>query len=178
MRLQVLALHAEDRSPSQRYRVEAFLPFLRAQGVEVDYASALTRAEADVFYGRGRLREKAGVALAALARRARSVAPLVGPRPDVVLVQREAFFLGGAWAERLSSWRAPVVFDFDDAIWLRTISEANRRFAFLKNVEKVPAIARLARTVVAGNEHLAAWARRHSGDVVVIPTCEIGRAHV
>ena len=50
---------------------------------------------------------------------------------DVWLVQREAFFLGGAWSEWLAGLSAPVVFDFDDAIWIRATSAANARFASL-----------------------------------------------
>ncbi|MDP1822390.1 MAG: hypothetical protein Q8L48_04080 [Archangium sp.] len=51
MRLLFLGVHDRDRSPSQRYRFEAFEPHLRARGIEVDYAGALTAAEARDFYG-------------------------------------------------------------------------------------------------------------------------------
>ena len=51
------------------------------------------------------------------------------------------------------------------------MSAANNRYAWLKNVDKIPRIVGLAHTVVAGNEYLAAWARGHSRSVVVVPTC-------
>lgn len=89
----------------------------------------------------------------------------------MVLVQREAFFLFNQWSEWLASLQAPIVYDFDDAIWINAISEANRRFAFLKNVSKIPRIVSLAPTVIAGNDYLADWARQHSSNVHVIPTC-------
>ena len=167
MRLLFLGVHGRDRSPSQRYRFEAFEPHLRARGIQVDYAGALTAAEARDFYGPVSALTKGRIALRALTRRVASLTRAA----DVVFVQREAFFLFNEWSEWLAHLRAPVVFDFDDAIWIHAVSEANRRFAFLKNTEKLPRIVRLAHTVLAGNDYLAAWARRHSNNVHVVPTC-------
>ncbi len=172
MRLLFLGVHGRARSPSQRYRFEQFEPHLRSLGIEVEYSGVLDQREADVFYGASSSPAKARIALAALGRRAWSVLPrFLRSKPDVVFVQREAFFLFNEWAERLAAAQAPVVFDFDDAIWIHAISEANQRFAFLKNVEKIPRIARLARTVIVGNDFLATWARQHNSNVHVLPTC-------
>lgn len=169
MRVGFLAIQANGLSPSQRYRVEAFVPALARRGVTVRFDWVLDASDLRTFYGRGAAAGKAVVAGTAAARRLSSVARARGI--DVWLVQREAFFLGGAWSEWLASLSAPVVFDFDDAIWLRTTSAANARFAWLKNVDKVAAMARRAHTVIAGNAYLASWARQHSDNVVVVPTC-------
>jgi len=169
MRVGFLALQAPDLSPSQRYRVEAFVPGLERRGIHVRYDWLLDRDDLRIFYGAERASRKARIAVKAAGRR---IASVIAARDiDVFLVQREAFFLGSAWSEWLAHLRAPLVFDFDDAIWLRTTSEANRRFAWLKNVSKIPRIVRMARAVIAGNEYLAAWARAHSSRVTVIPTC-------
>jgi glycosyltransferase involved in cell wall biosynthesis len=171
-RVLFLALQAPDLAPSQRFRFEAFLPYLERRGVEVEYAWVLDAPDVRRFYAAGGLAAKSSVALRALGRRAWSLGALLRrPPPDVVFVQREAFFLGGAWAERLAALRAPVVYDFDDAIWLHAISPGNRRFAWLKNVSKVPDLLRLSHTVLAGNAYLAEYARRFSERVVVVPTC-------
>lgn len=167
MRLLFLGVHGRDRSPSQRYRFEAFEPHFADAGIDVTYAGALTSTEARDFYGPVSAITKGRIALTALARRIKSLSEPA----DVVFVQREAFFLFNEWSEWLAHLRAPLVFDFDDAIWIHSVSEANRRFAFLKNVDKIPRIVRLAHTVIAGNEYLADWARVHSNNVHVIPTC-------
>jgi len=167
MRLLFLGVHGRGRSPSQRYRFEAFEPHLSAAGIDVDYAGALDDADGRDFYGATSAIKKASVALRALARRARSLTH----QADVIFVQREAFFLGNEWAEYVAHLKAPVVFDFDDAIWLHAVSAANARFAWLKNVEKIPRAVRLSHTVLAGNEYLANWARRHSNNVHLVPTC-------
>lgn len=167
MRLLFLGVHGRDRSPSQRYRFEAFERHLKTRGIEVVYAGALTPDEARDFYGPVSLLRKGRIAARALVRRMVSLLQSA----DVVFVQREAFFLLNEWSEWLAHLRAPVVFDFDDAIWIHSISEANRRFGFLKNVSKIPRIVGLSHTVIAGNEYLADWARQHSRNVHVIPTC-------
>ncbi|MDP3157104.1 MAG: glycosyltransferase family 4 protein [Archangium sp.] len=169
MKVGFLALQAPDLSPGQRYRFEAFLPHLSRRGIEVSYDWLLDRDDLRVFYGRESPVKKGLIAAKAALRRLRSV---VRPREiDVFFVQREAFFLLNHWSEWLAHLRAPVVFDFDDAIWIHAVSEANRRFAFLKNVEKIPRVVGLSHTVIAGNEYLATWARQHSRNVQVIPTC-------
>lgn len=173
MRLRFLALQAPDLSPGQRYRFEAFGPAMQQAGIEVSYDWLLDSHELRVFYGRASAPRKAAMAARALARRLRS---LTRSAPDVYFVQREAFFLFNEWSEYLAHLRAPVVFDFDDAIWIHSVSEANRRFAWLKNVDKIPRIARLAHTVIAGNAYLADWARAHSNNVHVVPTC-VDTAH-
>lgn len=169
MRVGYLALQAPGLSPSQRYRVEAFAGRLRAHGIRISYDWVLDAADLRVFYGRAPLAHKAAVAARALVRRLGSLA--TRPAPDIWLVQREAFFLGNHWAEWLASRRAPVVFDFDDAIWIRAVSAANSRYAWLKNVDKVARITALADTVVAGNRYLADWAAGHAARVQVVPTC-------
>jgi glycosyltransferase involved in cell wall biosynthesis len=171
MRLLFLGVHGPARSPSQRYRFEQFQPHLAARGFTLEYSGALTRADAEVFSAPAHPLAKATVALRALTTRTLSVLPRLTRRPDVVFVQREAFFLFNHWAEWLASLQAPVVFDFDDAIWIHAVSPANRRFAFLKNTTKIPRIVQLAHTVIAGNDYLADWARPLNPNTHVIPTC-------
>jgi glycosyltransferase involved in cell wall biosynthesis len=169
MRVGFLALQAPGLSPSQRYRVEAFLPSLERRGIQVRYAWLLDRDDLRVFYGPHGAASKARIAAAAAWKRLNSLR--AARDVDAFLVQREAFFLGDAWSEWLAHLGAPLVYDFDDAIWLKATSDANRRFSWLKNVKKIPRIVRMARVVIAGNEYLARWARAHSSSVTVIPTC-------
>jgi glycosyltransferase involved in cell wall biosynthesis len=169
MQVGFLALQAPDLSPGQRYRVEAFLPFLERRGIKVRYDWLLDRDDLRVFYCNQETLRKTHITAKAMWRRLASV--VKARNIDVFLVQREAFFLGGAWSEWLAHLRAPLVYDFDDAIWIKAMSDANRRFAWLKNVQKIPRIVRMAHTVMAGNDYLAAWARTHSDNVIVVPSC-------
>src|SRR4029450_12511073 len=64
----------------------------------------------------------------------------------------------------------PIVYDFDDAIFLPSVSEANQAILFLKSTSKPAEIIRFSRHVMVGNEFLAQYARRYSQHVTVVPT--------
>jgi glycosyltransferase involved in cell wall biosynthesis len=65
-----------------------------------------------------------------------------------------------------------LVFDFDDAVWLRD-SYSPKGFADPKRTRRFRAVCAAADLVVAGNEYLATEARRWAAPdrVVVVPTC-------
>jgi glycosyltransferase involved in cell wall biosynthesis len=76
------------------------------------------------------------------------------------------------WAITLLRRRArKLVFDFDDALWLRD-SHAPQGFDDPKRLRRFRATVAACDLVVAGNDFLAAEAARHtSAECVVIPTC-------
>jgi glycosyltransferase involved in cell wall biosynthesis len=89
---------------------------------------------------------------------------------DAVIVQRK---LLPRWAVALLRRRVrKLLFDFDDAVWLRD-SYSSRGFVDPKRARRFEAIIRASDLVVAGNEYLAAEAARHTSTarVKVIPTC-------
>jgi glycosyltransferase involved in cell wall biosynthesis len=85
--------------------------------------------------------------------------------------------LGPALYESLLARRGvPIVYDFDDAIWLRQPGSVNGAFAALRFPGKTRTICRAARAVTVGNEYLADWARRFNAAVSVVPTSiDLGR---
>lgn len=171
MRLLFLAVHRPGRSPSQRFRFEQFQPWLESQGVQTHYAWLLDEQDDEVAYGTGRTLQKAAIALRAAGTRALEIARGLHKEFDVALVQREAFFAGPPLVERaLVRGGLPLVYDFDDAVWLPNVSAANRAFAALKFPGKADQIIRLATHVIAGNAWLAGHARSLNPNVSVIPT--------
>jgi len=153
-----------------RFRIAHYIPHLEANGFEV---TLLTLFSTDFFrrvYRPGHLLGKsvvfAGLALRHLwaLRRVREY--------DVVFIYRELFPVGPAFVEWLMSLPGcpPIVFDFDDAIFLPSVSEANRLIAALKTPGKVATIVRRSAQVVVGNDYLAAYARQFNPAVNVIPT--------
>jgi glycosyltransferase involved in cell wall biosynthesis len=122
----------------------------------------------DVLYRRGHAAAKVRETLRGGLRR---LGELLRPGShDVLYVYREAAPLGPAWIESRLARRLPLVFDFDDAIYLPAHSEANAAARFLKRPGKVADVCRLARHVIVGNETLAGFARRHAAAVSVIPS--------
>lgn len=167
-RILILCLHRPDRTPSQRFRFEQYLPFLSENGYEFDFSYLLNADDDKRFYSSGHLSAKLGIVTRSVARRVREVRR--ARRYDLAFVQREAFMLGTAYFEEAIGAKVPLIFDFDDSIWMQVVSEANKRLAFLKDASKTAKIIKASSLVFAGNEFLAAYARQYNPHVTVVPT--------
>ncbi len=168
--IRVLALvpYPAGRAPGQRYRIEQWAPFLRREGVHVTLSPFLSRRGMEVLYEPGHVAVKARETLRGYLRRLGEA--LRSASADVIFIYREAALLGPAWIEQLFALRRPLVFDFDDAIYLGDTSRANAWSRMLKSVTKSEAICRVARHVTVGNEFLARYARDHARKVTVVPS--------
>jgi len=168
--IRVLALvpYPAGRAPGQRYRIEQWAPLLRREGVHVTLSPFLSRRGMDVLYEPGHVAVKARETLRGYLRRLTEA--LRSDSADVIFVYREAAMLGPAWLERLLTLRRPLVFDFDDAIYLTDTSQANAWSRRFKPTVKAATICRLARHVTVGNEFLARFAKDHAREVTVVPS--------
>jgi len=155
---------------SQRFRFEQYFPLLQALGVAYATAPFLSHRAWQVLYRKGHTWAKIMAVLGGFLRRLGWLF-YVG-RYDLVFVHREATPLGYPffeWAVRFL-WRKPMVFDFDDAIWLPNTTDTNGWVAWLKFHKKTALICRWAATVSAGNAYLADYARQFNPNVVINPT--------
>jgi len=169
MRVLALVPYPLDTAPGQRYRLEQWAPYLRQEGIEVVFAPFASPELNRILYDRGRFGEKTVRMLASLGRRLFEAWD--AGSFDAVYVLREACLIGPAWAERLARWKRPaLVYDFDDAVYLPYVSPTNRYLSYLKFPWKTAALCRMASAVVAGNPHLAEWARPHNANVHVLPS--------
>ncbi|MBX3272707.1 MAG: glycosyltransferase [Sandaracinaceae bacterium] len=169
VRVLALTVHPE-RAPATRFRVLAYRSLLEAQGIEVTLASSLDDAAFELLYAPQSLSRKGRAALRALIRQWRA-ALFDGPW-DTVWVQREAALVGPPLLELLLASRRPLVYDFDDAVWLSTADASRHPLAarLLRAPDKTRTLMREARHVMAGSAYLAEAARRVNPNVSVIPT--------
>ncbi len=167
-RVLILCLHRPNRSPSQRYRFEEYLPYLEQRGYKFDFSYLLNEKDDRIFYQPGKYFQKLRIVLKSTWIRFQNLRK--AKRYDLAFVQREAFMLGTSYFERRIALKVPLIFDFDDAIWMPVVSEGNKRLAFLKNASKTAEIIQCARLVFAGNQYLADYARRFNPAVEIIPT--------
>jgi glycosyltransferase involved in cell wall biosynthesis len=169
-RIQVLALSPiPEEGAGCRFRVAQYVPYLREAGFDVTISSFYTPEFFKLVYQRGHHVRKAASFVRLAARRAAELFDL--GRYDLVLLYREAIPLGPPIIESLVARRGiPVVYDFDDAIFLPNVSDANKAFAFLKAPGRVAGIVRRSTHVIVGNDFLADFARRYNAAVTVIPT--------
>lgn len=163
-----IAAHRPDRSPSQRFRFEQYFSFLKQHGFDYDFSYLISENQDKIFYRPGNFFTKVYIFLESAWKRWRDV--LRAGQYDIVFVQREAFMTGSTFFERQFSKRSKLVFDFDDAIWHLDISDANKKFGWLKNPGKTAKIISVSDLVIAGNEYLADYARHHNAQVTIIPT--------
>lgn len=154
-----------------RFRIAQFIPYLEANGFEVTLSALFTTEFFRLVYKPGHLWSKA-LGFAGLSlKRLWSLRHI--KNYDVVFIYREIFPIGPAFVEQLIAGpgRPPIVFDFDDAIFLPSVSEANRQISALKQPAKVATIIRASSHVIVGNDFLANYARQFSPAVSTIPTC-------
>jgi len=158
-----------DTSPGQRYRLEQWEPLLRERGVEITYSPFESDELHSAVYQPGRLGQKLKFVSQSLIRRS-SVLKKVKDY-DVVYIFREAALLGPPIFERLIHQRGvPIVFDFDDAIFVSYKSPSNGYLSYLKFAGKTKTICRLSSHVMVGNPYLADYARKVNDNVTIIPT--------
>ena len=170
--IRVLALSPiPEEGAGCRFRIAQFIPYLEVNGFEITLSPLFTTEFFRLVYKPGRHLQKAAAFAALSLKRLDSLREL--SHFDVVFLYREIFPIGPAVVERLLALRKrpPVVFDFDDAIFLPSVSDANRLIAALKFPGKVGSIIRHSDHIVAGNDYLAAYARRFNEAVTMIPTC-------
>lgn len=171
-RLQVLALSPiPEEGAGCRFRIAQFIPYLKSVGIDVTLRSLYTADFFHLVYKRGHYAEKTSRFATLSIKHLASLRDL--RRFDLVLLYREMFPIGPAIVERLLAMRSrpPIVFDFDDAIFLPSVSDANHFIGALKRPGKVATIIRHSDRVIAGNAYLADYARRFNEAVTIIPTC-------
>src|SRR5215470_14784750 len=169
MRVLALMPALYDTSPGQRYRLEQWEPLLRERGVEITFASFEDEGLHALLYKRGMMGKKLQLVAHALGRRLSLVRKVKDY--DLVYLLREAALLGPPVFERLIAQSGvPMIFDFDDAIFVSYRSPSNGYLSYLKFASKTKTICRIASHVMVGNPYLADYARQVNDNVTVIPT--------
>ncbi len=163
----VLLLNRYDRlGASSRLRFLDFLPALSKAGVSVTPAPLFDDDYLRTLYA-GR-RQSPALLAASYARRLRHL--LTNGHTDLVWLEKEALPWLPSWIEGRLLSRVPYVMDLDDA-WFHRYGL--HRSGLVRSVlgGKLAALARGARLVIVGNDHLADWARASGArDVLVLPT--------
>jgi hypothetical protein len=157
-----------ELGPSSRYRVYQLLPWLQKLGIACDVSAATDAALYRSLYLDSGPRGSRRVAFQAAWRRRRADLQRVGDF-DAVFVQKGVFPGLYSGFERKLAARKPLVFDFDDAIWLPRVG-GSRLLRWLHREAAVQDILRHAAAVIAGNNFLAEYAARFNRRVTVVPS--------
>jgi glycosyltransferase involved in cell wall biosynthesis len=169
--MKVLAIvHSQyDTVPGQRFRLEQWEYLLKEKGVEITYSPFETEELRKILYQSGNILQKIRSVAMNMKRRRSELSSL--ERFDLVYVFREAALIGPAWFERkIARSGVPMIFDFDDAVFVAYKSPSNGYLSYLKFPQKTGTICRHSAWVMAGNDYLADYARQFNQNVTIVPT--------
>ncbi|HVG39984.1 MAG TPA: hypothetical protein VM888_00135, partial [Chitinophagaceae bacterium] len=160
------------RAPSQRFRVELFLPILQKANITYKVETFLDGATWTILYSKASAAKKAWGVFKGFLKRLYVVLFIV-PRYHYIFVHREASPVGPPIFEFIISkiWRKKMIYDFDDAIWIPNTSQENKIVSWFKAFWKVKYICRWSYKVVGGNNYLCNYAQQFNHQVILIPTC-------
>ena len=170
MRILFVVPYPAGRAPSQRFRFEQYWEVLSRHGHQYHLAPFLDEATWAILYKPGHtLRKVWGIALG-FWRRLQLLFAV--PGYDFVFIHREAAPIGPPVFEWLiaKALGKRIIYDFDDAIWMKDPAGEAGIIGRLKWQQKVGAICRWAYKVSCGNAYLADYARQFNPHVIINPT--------
>lgn len=169
IRICALMLEPYDISPGQRFRIEQWEPYLKEKNIVIDYFSLTDEKYREVIYQEGNFKAKLAIIAKASLKRLNQI--LKASKYDIVYLYRYANVIGPAFFEKFMQLRGyPVIFDFDDAIFITDTSKSNKSFGWAKFSQKTKTICRLSTSVSVGNSYLADYAQKYNKNVYIIPT--------
>ena len=155
---------------SNRYRVQQYLPYLEQSGIKCCVHSFWSRSAYKILYEKGHYYQKTAALLYGTLLRLLDL--LLINRYQAVFIHREAHPIGGAVLEKiLAALKKPIIFDFDDAIFLSASSLANSSLDRFKKPGKIKDIIKVSSQVIAGNRYLSDFASNYNKAVAIVPTC-------
>jgi len=157
-------------APGQRFRYEQYINYLKDQEFDIRIFSFLSEKTNRILYTKGNTVKKVIGILYGFLKRAFHLIYVIPA--DAIFIFRETSPVGPGIFEFIIAkiLRKKIIYDFDDAIWVHDVSEANKLWGWLKNVKKIPFIIKESHTVVAGNQYLASYAATLNKNVRIIPT--------
>lgn len=178
MRILFLIPYPPGKAPSQRFRFEQYLKALGAAGHHYTLAPFLSPATWAILYQPGQPLTKVLGILAGFGRRLGLL--LTVPAYDFVFIHREAAPIGPPVLEWLIAkvLRKRIIYDFDDAIWLRDPAGELTFISRLKWQQKVGSLCRWAHKVSCGNAYLQAYAARFNPESAFINPTTLDTDHL
>lgn len=170
LRLAFICPYPTGYSPSQRFRFEHYLPYLKKEGIQYRCFPLMDDKGYKIMQKKGRILKKSWTIASGFFRRIKMLVQL--PQYDMVYIHREAFPAGPPLFEYIISriMKKKVIFDFDDAIFLTDDNQGSGIKRLIKHRSKIASICRWATKVSCGNNYLAEFAKQYNHRVQIIPT--------
>jgi len=157
-------------APSQRFRVELFLPKLKEEGFSFKLLTFLDKNAWDILYKPGNRILKAWGTVKGYLRRISHL--FLSVKADYVFIHREATPLGPPVFEWVLAkvFRKKIIHEYDDAIWIPGGEKISWIKKWLKATWKIKYIIKWSYKIAAGNKFLGDYARQYNSLVRFVPT--------
>ncbi len=156
------------RSADTRYRIAQFIPALEAGGWQVTLRPFMSERLFEIYNRPGRAIERIGLTFSGLLNRLGDLAD--ASQYDAILLHKEAFPFGPPILENSFRKRVPhLIYDVDDAFWTHPpqFRQIGRR---LRDPKRIAKMIGMSDHILAGNEFLAAYAKKYNSGVTIFPT--------
>ena len=156
--------------PSSRYRVEQYIPYLESHGIRCIVRPFVSPKFYKILYKKGFYFTKILFFLQSSIRRFLDI--FKGISADIIFIHLEAFPVGPPLIEWFfAKIGKRVIYDLDDAIYMRSKSSASVILKYLKCPWKINVIIKISAHIITCNDYLADYARIFNKNVTVIHTC-------
>lgn len=155
-----------ESGPSSRYRVYQLLKLLLSKGFHCEVSPGIDEKLYQAIYVKRSL-SKTKVLRAIWKRRCEDLNRIKDF--DLIFIQKGVFPGLYSGFEKKIARKKPVIFDFDDALWLPRPGGNFLRNYFHRK-KSFDEIIKVSSAVIAGNSFLADYASRYNRNITVIPT--------
>lgn len=162
--------YPQGLAPSQRFRFEQYIPFLSTHNFQIDFHPFFTETDYTLLYQSKQHLFKIYRTLIGFFKRFLLLFRI--NKYSIVFIHREASPIGPPIFEWIivKVLKKKIIYDFDDAIWLKNTSESNKLVSNVKVHSKVKRICKWADMVFCGNKFLLEYAEQFNSNVKYIPT--------
>lgn len=155
---------------SNRLRIEQYFPSLKLKNIKCRIRPFISKNFYKILYFRGNNLLKFYYFVIDTINRLIDLMRVT--QYDLVFIHREAYPIGPPFFEYIiAKLNKPIIYDFDDAIFLPNVSQVNNFIERFKLPSKIAKIISLSSYVIAGNEYLKDFVLRYNKKVSVLPTC-------
>ena len=165
----ILCPYPTGSAPGQRFRYEQYLEILKNAAIQTVIAPFLSYNAMKVLYKPGHYFAKIRGVISGFFSRFLLLFNVFSY--DYIFVHREASPFGPPIFEfLLFLLKRRVIYDFDDAIFVRRLSRANPFLGLIKWTSKVKYISQHSYKVSVCNNFLVDWVSQYNQNVFLIPT--------
>lgn len=163
MRVLALVPNQKGHSPGQRTHIEIWEPELRKAGIEIVFEPFETPQLQEVLYQQGHQVKKVSEMVRSYVSRLKMLNRL--DEFDAIYIFREAALIGPALLEKLFAKKKPLIYNFDDPIFVPYKSPSNGYLSYLKFFGKIKEIIKISSVVIVNSSHLRDYVLQYNKNV-------------